>query len=127
MPLTSVVFFCKNTEFTLEHYSGIIRRQYTYFENDIDCESQKITMLNETINDWIAQFLYTKIEGEIYHSGMTYRNNLLYEYLLQENKQEKRFIGAYITNKVDTLQQYLLDGCQYKDFGALNDSQIKHH
>lgn len=118
----------KNVAFTLEHYSGIIRRQYLYFENDIECQSQEITMLNETITDWIAQFLYAKIEGGIYHSGLTYRNNFFYDYLLQrieKKEHEKRFIGAYITNKIDTLQTYLLDGCPYKNFEALNDVLVK--
>ena len=52
------------------------------------CQFSYITFLNEVITDWIAQFLYKKIEKDIYHTGLSYRKTPIYNLLSQELQTE---------------------------------------
>jgi hypothetical protein len=112
-----------NRETIVEHYSGIIKKLYIYSGSNITCHSSSITLLNEVITDWIAQFLYEKIEKDTYHTGWSYRKTPIYNFLsnkIQTEGQAKAFIGAYLTNKIDVLGHYLLSEPQFENFEKLN-------
>ena len=112
-----------NQETIIEHYSGIMRKLYIYSGSNIICKSSDITLLNEVITDWIAQFLYEKIERDLYHSGLSYRKTPIYNCIsqkIQTEEQAKTFIGAYLTNNIDVLRDYLLIDSEFESFEALN-------
>ena len=94
----------------VEHYSGIIKRVYTYSQNKIVLQSTESDVLNEAITDYIARILYERIENKPYHSGVTYAETSAYAYLEQTlltDQEKNKFINLYLTNKVEIIYDFL--------------------
>lgn len=112
----------------IQHVAGINIEEYEYKNNEIEKKSiQKLTLLDELINDFIAMFLYNKIENKPYFNHLYRKEFDLY--LMQRiqktgNGTVEWFIGKYFLQDLQSIEEILIKGTPEK---SLKELEKKFH
>ena len=107
--LMSIGKWEKNGKNSVKHITGLENYKYVY-DKEIKQFGDDVDILSETLNDWIAEKLYNKIENKKYIKNkktekyISYIENMI---KLRENGNVNKIIGAYFNNDLKYIEKIL--------------------